>query len=530
MKYQNPVLISLLAVASATPVKVTKREVPQEQSHNIYLEIVREFLNLDNPLGIVDPVFGLLGNAAAAAGVADPTSINLDCLKQLTADQAFTNAKAISDVRGMAGALVYQALERNTGKVGLESVICPEDAVNPEIAAFDQHQDPAAPGAQAGNKAVALALAEQLALIGVDPLIALDSGTFAPGDPNDNTGAGNTCDTQNALPGCIFSDRLLVLDASPQEILAAVVDITPTFTGTGVIEATNIDFNGLPIAGGGVATLDGAVASAAPTATGGAKQKCNLTGTAGGAVKTAAPAVSTQSCSVVTRTIPNCAARTTAASAVETGSATAEGVNVQAFSGTLGGPPPRSSRPRSAAIGRSCDIQKNACANAANSGALAGGVGQCETQLAACRSANALRKRQSAFGSCGDPSIEFGQGFDGRKEGSFRPVNGADFNHGSAQKIGIIASFICDRLSSSCKADASTVATCKDAAAKAGAATQDATAASVFNSALTGAAAGEAVPATKPKPAKPAVTKTAKAGAAASATGGSIVVTVTQCS
>lgn len=181
MKYTT-VLTSLLALASASPVKHAKRQVPQEQSHLIYLQIVQEFLILDNPLGILDPVFGLLGNAAAAEGLTDPDAINLDCLKQLTADQAFTNAKAIGDVRGMAAALVYQALERNTGSVGLESVICPEDAVNPEIAAFDQHQDAAAEGAQEGNKAVTLELARQLALIGVNPLLALESGTFAPGD------------------------------------------------------------------------------------------------------------------------------------------------------------------------------------------------------------------------------------------------------------------------------------------------------------------------------------------------------------
>lgn len=182
MKYTT-VLISLLATAaSATPHGLAKRQVPQELSHAIYLEIMRDFLNLDNPLQILDPVFGLLGNAAAAGGIADPDAINLDCLKQITADQAFTNAKAISDVRGMAAALVYQALERNTGGVGVESVICPEDAVNPEINAFDQHQDAAAPGAQETNKAIVLELAKQLALIGVNPLVALESGTFAPGD------------------------------------------------------------------------------------------------------------------------------------------------------------------------------------------------------------------------------------------------------------------------------------------------------------------------------------------------------------
>lgn len=76
-------------------------------------------------------VFGLLGNAAAAEGAGKIT--NLDCLQQATADQAFTNAKAANDVQAMTNALVYRALERNTGSVGLKSVACTEVAVNPEV-------------------------------------------------------------------------------------------------------------------------------------------------------------------------------------------------------------------------------------------------------------------------------------------------------------------------------------------------------------------------------------------------------------
>jgi hypothetical protein len=77
-------------------------------------------LNIDNPAGIQDPVFGLLGDAAAAAGAG--TITNLECLHQATADQAFTNAKASGNITGQADALMYAALERNTGKVGLASV------------------------------------------------------------------------------------------------------------------------------------------------------------------------------------------------------------------------------------------------------------------------------------------------------------------------------------------------------------------------------------------------------------------------
>jgi len=45
-----------------------KREVPQEKSHQQFLTTTQTFLQMNNPDGIVDPVFGLLGNAAAAAG------------------------------------------------------------------------------------------------------------------------------------------------------------------------------------------------------------------------------------------------------------------------------------------------------------------------------------------------------------------------------------------------------------------------------------------------------------------------------
>lgn len=166
------------------------REVPQEHSHNQFLDTVRTSLATNNPAGIQDPVFGLLGSAAAAAG--QGTITDTDCLHQATADQAFTNAKAAGDVAGMTAALVYAALERNTGKVGLASVACTSiTAANPEIAAVTQHQDPASPGAAATNKAVTLALAQQIASIGGDPQTALQSGTFAPGSTSDATGKVN---------------------------------------------------------------------------------------------------------------------------------------------------------------------------------------------------------------------------------------------------------------------------------------------------------------------------------------------------
>ena len=90
----------------------------------------------------------------------------------------------------MTNALIFRALERNTGRVGLSSVLCTETAINPQIAAISQHQDPASSGAAATNKAITLELAKQIASISGNPQDALKSGTFAPGDVNDPTAAG----------------------------------------------------------------------------------------------------------------------------------------------------------------------------------------------------------------------------------------------------------------------------------------------------------------------------------------------------
>ncbi|KAI0755128.1 hypothetical protein C8Q80DRAFT_412493 [Daedaleopsis nitida] len=212
---------TLFTLAIAAPVR---REVPQEHSHEPILVRVRQDLNLNNPDQITDPVFALLGDAAAAQGAGKIT--NLACLQQAVADQAFTNAKAKNDVAGMTNALLFRAIERNTGQVGLKSALCTETAKNPEIAAITQHQDPASDGAAAANKAIVLELAKQIASIGGDPLEALKSGTFAPGDKNDSTGRGNSCDDANDANGCIFTQNLLVPDATEDEINAAVAGVS----------------------------------------------------------------------------------------------------------------------------------------------------------------------------------------------------------------------------------------------------------------------------------------------------------------
>ena len=153
-------------------------EAPQEHSHEAIVQATQAMLELDNPLQIENAVFGLLGDAGAKSGAGSVT--NLKCLQQNIADQAFTNAKAANSVAGMANALMFRALERNTTPVGGASEACDETAVNPEVAAVTQHQDPASPEA-AGNKQVVLDLATQLQAVGADPNLAIQTGTFPAG-------------------------------------------------------------------------------------------------------------------------------------------------------------------------------------------------------------------------------------------------------------------------------------------------------------------------------------------------------------
>ncbi len=457
MKYSAAVLAAGLGLVTAGPVqgsgervRLQPREVPQEHSHNRFLALVRTSLALDNPKNIADPVFGLLGNAAAAAGAGAVT--NLDCLQQETADQAFTNAKAAGDIPGMAGALLYRAIERNTGSVGLASVLCTETAVNPEIAALSQHQDPASADAASTNKGITLALAKQLAAIGADPLLALESGTFAPGTIGDPTAAGNTCDTADDEPGCIFTEKLLVLDASVDEINAAVAGITPTISGTGVISATDIDLSGLSAATG-AADVSATVVSADAAATDDAE--C------------AAPS----STITIMRTV-------TVDAAEETDCAAQSTITVMATVTAAA----------AAATGSSCSVITT-------------------TVAANGKMRKMVKKAALDFGSCGDPTILFKAGLDGRNTEAFIAEDQTDYNHGSALNIAVIAGFICQRLGSPCNAPADVQASCSSASGAAVATTQNQAAADAFNSLL----------------------GVGTSGTEATATASATVVTITQC-
>ncbi|KAG9245794.1 hypothetical protein BJ878DRAFT_333317 [Calycina marina] len=386
MKYETATaLIAFFGMASAMP-RFQRREVPQEHSHEKFLTSVRASLALNNPAGIADPVFGLLGDAAATGNCG--TITDLECCHQATADQAFSNAKAAGDVTAMTDALVFAAIERNTGGVGVASVLCTSiTATNPEIAALTQHQDPASSGATEGNKAITLELAKQIASIGGDPQTALESGTFAAGDTSDSTGRGNACDDTDDAEGCIFTQNLLVEDATPAEISAAVAGVAAS---TEAVTAAATDAAATTEAADAAVTTAAAAVATADSDT----DACPAVVTSTVTVDAANAAATTEA-----------AATTTAAAASSTSTtAVASGTDVNVFTGTLGSDPvpviqSTGDRPfevngstfvnAAAAIQRACAVQNNACANAVNSQQLEGStVSDCNAQEDDCNTVN----------------------------------------------------------------------------------------------------------------------------------------------
>lgn len=98
-------------------------------------------------------------------------------------------------------------------------------AINPEIAALMQHQDPASDGAADHNRAVVLELARQIFLIGGNATLATlatDAGTFAPG-----TGGGSKGNSCNQ-PDCIYEQNRLQRLVSNDEIASYVSQCVPT--------------------------------------------------------------------------------------------------------------------------------------------------------------------------------------------------------------------------------------------------------------------------------------------------------------
>ncbi|KAG8967675.1 hypothetical protein FRC03_009512 [Tulasnella sp. 419] len=89
------------------------------------------------------------------------------------------------------------------------------------------------------------------------------------------------------------------------------------------------------------------------------------------------------------------------------------------------------------------------------------------------------------FGTCTDPTIEFGPAFEGRalREFTFKPVNKAEFPQGSALNGNIVTNAVCNILKNNCKAPQATVDACEAGKAAFAAASKGA-AADAFNSAL----------------------------------------------
>lgn len=368
MLSSKTVLISIAYFTLSSWAAPIRREVPQEHSHEPILRVVSALVLKNNPDNLGDSVFALLGNAAAQGGLGNTKDPN--CLQQSIADQAFTNAKQAGDVDGQVSALIFRALERNSGSVGATTDACTTvKAVNPEIAVIQQHQDPASPNAAEVNKAITLELAKQIASVGGDPLRALESGTFKPGEIGDPTARGNTCDDANDANGCINTLGLLVPDATEEEIKAAVAGVS---TSSGNASTGNTG-NGSSTDNTGTCVPVTVTVTAGSTAT--------ATGTA----------------PTVTASAP--------AGSADTGSSSGSAAsgNLQTFTGALG----NQTAPAvikggkgfevegsddfvnlSAALGRSCDIQHNKCANVANSG---GGftVGDCDAQNTECKAAQA---------------------------------------------------------------------------------------------------------------------------------------------
>ncbi|QRV73538.1 hypothetical protein RhiJN_01552 [Ceratobasidium sp. AG-Ba] len=214
------IMVCFVSCYSALPT-LRRREVPQEHSHESIVRLCDKALKVDNPDNIFDAIFGLLDSDGASIGrgsITDP-----ECVQAATADRAFTNAKRLNDVAAMTAALQYRTLERNTNQVGTRSPNCTSfTPVNPEIAALSQHQDPAAIGATVGNRVIVLELAKQIKAIGGNPLDALKTGTFQPGQVTDPTAKGFTCNDKQDQTGCIFTQNLLVQDVTEDDINNAI--------------------------------------------------------------------------------------------------------------------------------------------------------------------------------------------------------------------------------------------------------------------------------------------------------------------
>ena len=445
-------------------------------------------------------------------------------MQQATADQAFTNAKAAGDVNGMTAALIYRALERNTGKVGLASVSCTSiQAVNPEIAAIQQHQDPASTGAAATNKAITLELAKQIASIGGTATDALKSGTFAPGNLDDDTGKGNSCDDANDPVGCIFSQSLLVEDATVDEINAAVTGTSTTSNNTSTTSSTN-STSAVPAVNSSIvsvadsasvsistvtmmmtitqlqtdcavatAPVDAAAAAAAATAS--SPPMMALADVS--SVVSAMMADSTVSMDVSSVVSAVMAGQTSVVSTDVTSmvSAAMASETVAAVAATVASTTAVSSASASVDVhmtSADCSDQIASALAAAGMATSSAPSNVSTSSISAAAASSSVTFANTTapsgnssldLGSCANPTIIFANGLDGRNEPAFAPADEMTFTHGSALGIKVITDFICQQLQTKCKASQASIDACNQGATAAQGSSGQA-AADAFNAAL----------------------------------------------
>ncbi|CAD6499026.1 BgTH12-04680 [Blumeria graminis f. sp. triticale] len=510
MKYSTAtILLAYFGLTSAVPYQ--KREVPQEHSHQAVLDQVAVSLKLDNPDKIQDSVFGLLGDTAAAKGAGNIK--NLDCLQRAIADQAFTNEKKAGNVDGMANALIFAALEKNTGAVGKASNTCTDKAVNPEIDAISQHQDPAGEGAAAANKKTVLDLAVQLESIGADPQLAATSATFAPGKLGDTTGAGNTCDDLDDKKGCIFTKKLIQVEATPEEIDAAVKGGGAKGAKAGA-SATKDKASDKGKASGKDDKTDGASEAEAADATdakaSGKGEKASDKGKASGKdAKTESNAADAESAEVCEKKASGKSAKDEKASgkgdkaegnadaaktadASDAADAKASGKGDKASDkGKASGKDAKADGDAGAAEAEAADATDAKASGkgdkASDKGKASGKDAKADGDAGAAEAEAVDAGAGGDLGSCGTPTVEFGVGLGGRQEPAFQATNQKDFNHGAALNIKVISDFICQRLQDSCKASADTVENCNKASLAAQK-EKGQKSADVFNAGVTGKA------------------------------------------
>lgn len=110
MKLTVPIISACVLLARSI-----KAEVPQEHSHDIIVDAVRTVFQQDAQ-GFPDPIFALLGNAAAGGELDKGTAAdkNPDNLQLNVADVTVTNCKKANPVDPLciARAIQFRALER----------------------------------------------------------------------------------------------------------------------------------------------------------------------------------------------------------------------------------------------------------------------------------------------------------------------------------------------------------------------------------------------------------------------------------